>query len=464
MIKEKGIQAIPPRSLPWLIAGAFFMQMLDGTILNTALPSIAASLGESPLEIQGIVVAYFLTVAFLLPLSGWLADNFGGKKVFCWAIVIFSLGSLFCALSNTLLELVLSRVFQAVGGAMMVPVGRLIVLKMYPKDELVKMLSFIMLPALLGPLLGPVLGGFLVEYLNWHWIFLINIPIGALCLLLTALKMPEVTSDERYSFDWVGFFLFSISIFMISVVLNDNKLMNTLLWHKIMLFIGALVLMGLYWAHAYKSKHPLFSVGLLKIRSFTVGALGSTFSRIGAGGLPYMAPLMLQVALGFSPSESGLMVLTLGIASIVAKSLVPPALKLLGYRKLLFSNTILIGSFICCFALIDHNTPVYMIVLLFYALGTANSLQFTSMATLSLIDLPKRYSSEGNSLMSVVMQISMSIGVSFAALVLNHFCPDETLSDEDVLKGFHYTYLIIGSFVILSSVNFLLVPKNAGGK
>lgn len=458
---EEDLALIPPRILPWLIAGAFFMQMLDGTILNTALPSIAHSIGESPLQIQGIVVAYFLTVAFLLPLSGWLADRFGSKHIFSIAIVLFVLGSTFCALSNTLLQLTLSRVFQAIGGAMMVPVGRLIVLKVYPKKELIRMLSFIMLPALLGPLIGPVVGGFLVEYLSWHWIFLINIPIGLICLGLTWWKMPEVGKNEIYPFDWLGFFAFSVAILLVSIVANDNQLMDVQGYHKLYYLAVALILIVYFWYHAKRAKHPLFHPDLFKIRSFVVGALGSIFSRIGVGGLPYLAPLLMQVGLGFSPSKSGMMVLTLGIAAIIAKQLVEPVLKLFGYRKFLFANTIFIGCLMCCFALITTATPDWALVLLLFAIGSVNSLQFTAMATLALIDLPNSRASEGNSLVSVVMQISMSIGVGVTALLLCSFAPSLT-HEPEVMSGFHKTYMVMGLFTILSSVNFLFVKKNAG--
>ena len=455
------VRNLPPKSVPWIIACAFFMQMLDGTILNTALPSIAYSISESPLHIQSIIISYFLTVAFLLPLSGWLADRFGSRKIFGFAIIIFTVGSILCSMSNTLMQLVLARIFQAAGGALMVPVGRLIVLKIYPKDQLIRVLSLIVLPALIGPLLGPVIGGFIVEYYTWHWIFLINVPIGILCLWANFTKMPDTREEEIYPFDWAGFIPFAIATLLLCIATNDSKLLETSLLLKFAMIVVAAVFLSLYWIHARKKIRPLFSPKLLKIPSFTIGAITGIFSRIGITGLPYLAPLLLQVGLGISPSKAGMMILTLSISALIARYFVENVLNFFGYRNFLFYNTILQGLLFCCFGFINEQTPYFLTIILFYVVGTSNSFQFASMATLSLIDLPKRYSSEGNALTSVMMQIAATVGIGIAAAILNFFSlPGQ--SGYELLPAFHTTFIILGIFTILTSVNFLFTPKNAG--
>ena len=305
--------------LPAIAAAAFFMQALDATILNTALPAVARSLDRSPLAMQLAVVGYTLTVAMLIPVSGWLADRFGTRRVFISAVNFFILGSLLCALSTSLPMLVASRVLQGIGGAMMMPVARLAVLRAYPRTELVAVLNFISIPGLVGPVVGPLLGGWLVTYATWHWIFLINIPIGLIGILYAYHIMPDFTAPRR-PFDWMGFFLFGLSLVSFSSgleVFGDRVGPDFL---PPVLLISGIALLGLYIRHARRHPSPLIRLSVFRTRTFSVGIGGNILSRLGTGCVPFLMPLMLQIGLGYPALVAGAMMAPTAIGSITAKT------------------------------------------------------------------------------------------------------------------------------------------------
>ena len=283
------LDARTARILPWLVAIAFFMQTLDGTILNTALPAMARDLAENPLRMQGVVIAYMLTVALLIPASGWIADRFGSRRIFVAAIVLFSLGSLLCALSTSFNQLVASRVLQALGGALMLPVGRLVVLRAFPRSEFVRIMAFIALPGLVGPLLGPTLGGWLVEYASWHWIFLINLPVGVIGCIAALRFMPDLKGPERVRFDTLGFVLFGAAMVLITIALEGLGEMHMPHARVMLLLFGGAACMAAYWLRAGRIDAPLFSPTLFHTRSFAVGIFGNLFARLGGGALPFLA-------------------------------------------------------------------------------------------------------------------------------------------------------------------------------
>ena len=318
----------------WIVAFGFFMQSLDTTIVNTALPSMAQSLGESPLHMHMVIVSYVLTVAVMLPASGWLADKVGVRNIFFTAIVLFTLGSLFCALSGTLNELLLARALQGVGGAMMVPVGRLTVMKIVPREQYMAAMTFVTLPGQVGPLLGPALGGLLVEYASWHWIFLINIPVGIIGAIATLMLMPNYTMQTR-RFDLSGFLLLAVGMAVLTLALDGSK--GTGLSP---LTIDGLVAVGvvalvLYLLHARNNNRALFSLKLFRTRTFSLGLAGSFAGRIGSGMLPFMTPVFLQIGLGFSPFHAGLMMIPMVLGSMGMKRIVVQVVNRFGYRRVL---------------------------------------------------------------------------------------------------------------------------------
>ena len=452
------------RILPWLVATAFFMETLDATIVNTALPAMAKSLGANPLQMEAVVISYLLTVALLIPASGWITDRFGVRPVFLFAIGLFSCGSLLCALSPSLPFLVGSRIIQGLGGALMVPVGRLSILKAYPRSELVQVLSFITVPALIGPLLGPSLGGFLVDYASWHWIFLINLPVGLIGALATLRFMPELPIPEKPSpFDRVGFFLFGL--FMVSATMAFEGIGELHLSYTPMalLFLFGLCCLVVYCLRARHDDNPLFSLDLFRIRNFSVGIFGNLFARLGNGAMPFLTPLLLQVGLGFSPLKAGLSLIPMTLAAMLVKRMIRPLLQLLGYRWLLFCNTLALGALIAAFSFIDKDTPYPSILALFTIFGMVNSLQFTTMNTLTLLDLPDSMASSGNSLLSVVMQVAMGMGIACAAAILWEFSGKAvTPGSPELLQAFHKTYYCLGAIAVMSSAIFLQARHTDG--
>ncbi|MBS1206850.1 MAG: transporter [Proteobacteria bacterium] len=444
--------------LPWIAAMAFFMQSLDATILNTALPAIAQSLGRSPLAMQSTIISYTLTVAMLIPMSGWLADRFGTRRVFMLAVSLFTLGSLACALSNSLSMLVVFRVIQGIGGAMMMPVARLALLRAYPRSELLPVLNFVTMPGLVGPILGPVLGGVLVTWASWHWIFLINIPIGIAGLFYARKYMPNFTTPRR-NFDMGGFFLFGLSLVLFSsgIELFGEKLVAS--WIAFTIILSGLGLLWAYVRHARRHPAPLISLNLFNTRTFSVGIAGNIASRLGTGCVPFLMPLMLQVGFGYPALIAGCMMAPTALGSILAKSMVTQILRWFGYRKTLVGITLFIGLMIAQFALQTPAMAVWMLVLPLFILGMAMSTQFTSMNTITLADLTDENASSGNSVLAVTQQLSISLGVAISAAVLRFY---EGFDRINTVEQFHYTFITMGAITLLSALVFILLKAKDG--
>ncbi|MEB6381184.1 multidrug transporter subunit MdtD [Leclercia adecarboxylata] len=444
--------------LPWIAAMAFFMQALDATILNTALPAIAQSLNRSPLAMQSAIISYTLTVAMLIPVSGWLADRFGTRRVFMLAVTLFTLGSLACALSSSLGELVIFRVIQGIGGAMMMPVARLALLRAYPRSELLPVLNFVTMPGLVGPILGPVLGGVLVTWASWHWIFLINIPIGVAGLFYARKFMPNFTTPRR-KFDMGGFFLFGLSLVLFSsgMELFGEKVVAT--WLAVSIIFSGIVLFLLYIRHARRHPTPLISLSLFNTRTFSVGIGGNIASRLGTGCVPFLMPLMLQVGFGYPALIAGCMMAPTAVGSILAKSGVTQLLRRLGYRRTLVGVTVFIGVMIAQFSLQSAALPVWMLILPLFVLGMAMSVQFTSMNTITLADLNDENASGGNSVLAVTQQLSISLGVAVSAAVLRFY---EGFDSTNTVEQFHWTFITMGVLTVISALVFMLLKPKDG--
>lgn len=447
------------RWMPWVIAIAFFMQSLDGTILNTALPSMASSLAQDPLRMQSVVIAYMLTIALLIPASGWIADRFGIKRIFFSAILLFSFGSLLCALSWSLNVLVAARVIQGLGGALMLPIGRLIVLRAYPRSELVRIMGFITVPGLLGPLLGPTLGGWMVEYLSWHWIFLLNIPVGIIGCYAVKHFIPDLPGGGRTRFDGIGFILFGAAMVLITIALEGLGELNLPHMRVVLLLFAGMGCLAAHWLRAGHIESPLFAPSLFRTRTFAVGILGNLFARLGSGALPFLIPLLLQVALGYSPSEAGMSMLPLAAAGMFAKTVARWLIEHMGYRLILTGNTLLLGILLASLALVDVQTPYWVLLVHLGLLGAVNSLQFTAMNTVTLIDLDDASAASGNSLLSVVAQLSLSLGVASAAALLGGFSEEVATGElSSVLEAFQLTFLSVGVLAMFAAGIFLQLP------
>ena len=439
--------------LLWLVAVGFFMETLDSTIVNTALPSMAKSLGESPLYMYSVVIAYSLTIAILIPASGWLADKFGTRRTFMSAIFLFTLGSLCCALSRNLPQLVAFRVLQGLGGAMLLPVGRLTVLRAFPKDKFLEAISFVAIPGLVGPLIGPTLGGFLSELGSWHWIFLINIPVGICGLIATMRYMPQRVPRPARRFDMSGFILLSTSMVMLSLALDGLSELGFGYAAVSVLVIFGLASLSAYWMHAARVSEPLFSIDLFKSHTFSIGLIGNLFARIGSSSMPFLIPLLLQLSLGYSPLQSGLMMIPVALMGILAKKIVGPLINRCGYRNLLVANTILSGLAIASFAIVSRDQNIYLRIIQLAVFGGINSLQFTAMNTVTLKDLDDSGASSGNSLFSMVQMLALSFGVATAGAVLAAFNRQYggENSQPESLHAFHATFVCMGLITCASA-------------
>jgi len=444
--------SLTKKLLPVILAIAIFMQMLDSTILNTSLPAIARDLNESPLNMQNAIVSYVLTLALFMPVSGFLADKFGTKRVFILALVLFALGSLFCSLSRDLTQLVVSRIIQGVGGSLMTPVGKLALIKAFPRNELLKAMNYAIIPALIGPVLGPLVGGYMVDYLSWHWIFLINIPIGLIGILLSLKYMPDYKS-RILNFDLKGFLIFGAASLLLSISLelfgNTKNITPVLL----ILILGFMMLY-FYYRHAKIDENPIFPLNLFQVRTFRVGILGNLATRLGISSVPLLLPLMIQVAYGQSAVTSGWIVAPMAVTAMFGKSAVIRILNKFGYRATLMTNTFIIGLLICGMAIPGTYTSIYWYIPIIAVLGFFNSIQFTSMNTISISDLRDYHTSSGNSLVSVNQQLALGFGIAFGLIVLKIFEGDSKLIHDEIHNAFRYTFLVIGSLTILSGLVF----------
>ena len=438
--------------LPIILATSIFMQMLDSTILNTSITAIAKDLHESPLDMQNAIISYVLTLALFMPVSGFLSDKFGTKKVFIFALLLFSIGSLFCSLSQNLNHLIFSRVIQGIGGSLMTPVGKLALIRTFPKKELLKAMNFAIIPALIGPVLGPLVGGYMVDYLSWHWIFLINIPFGIIGILLSLKYMPDYKSPI-IDFDLKGFLIFAAASLLLSVSLelfgNTVRLTPVLL----VLMSGFLMLYW-YYRHAVTDNNPLFPLNLFKVRTFRVGIVGNLATRLGFSSIPLLLPMMIQIAYGQSAVTSGWIVAPMALTAMFGKSAVIKILNTYGYRKTLMVNTFIIGVLICALAIPSIHTSFYWYVPIISVLGFFNSIQFTSMNSISIADLRVYHTSSGNSLVSVNQQLAIGFGIAFGLLVLKIFQGDIKLIHNEIHNAFRYTFLVVGFLTILSGLVF----------
>jgi EmrB/QacA subfamily drug resistance transporter len=451
----------------WLVATAAFMQMLDTTIVNTALPSMATSLGESPLRMQAVVASYALAVATLIPASGWLADRFGTRRVFVAAIVLFSVGSLACALSRQLTELVAARVLQGIGGAMLLPVGRLAVLRVVPRHDFLAAMSFVTVPGLIGPLVGPTLGGWLVQVASWHWIFLINLPLGVVGGIAALRLMPDLRQPVT-RFDVLGYVLLAFGMVAVSLSLDALSARQPQHAVVVVLVVSGLASLVAYWLHAARTDRPLFPLALFKVHTFSVGVLGNLFSRVGSGGMPYLIPVMMQVALGYSPMHAGMMMIPAALAGMFSKRIVVPLVRRLGYRRVLVGNTVLVGAAMASFALVEPGLPLWVHAVQFACFGAVNSLQFTAMNTLALRDLDGELASSGNSLLSMVMMLAMSLGVAIAGGLLGAFGGGAVDAEHlGALTAFRWSFVCVGLVTMTSAAIFAqlepthIIPQSA---
>jgi EmrB/QacA subfamily drug resistance transporter len=457
------LTATAKRILPWLVAVAFFMESLDTTILNTALPTMAEALHVAPLSMKSVLTSYTLSLAVFIPVSGWVADRFGTRRVFASAIGLFTIGSALCGISSDLHVLVACRILQGCGGAMMVPVGRLTMVRAFAKSELVRAMSFVAIPSLIGPMLGPLAGGLIVGFLHWRMIFFVNLPIGAVGLYMVYRHLPDYRAEHSEKLDLTGLVLFGSGIALLSYVLEIFG-EHTLTPGQVSgLLAISLVLLAGYGRHAVTTEHPLLRLAMFRIRTLRASVSGSFVTRLGVGGMPFLLPLLYQVGLGYTPVQSGLLIMPQSIAAMSLKMTMPRILTRFGYRRVLLFNTISLGASIALFATIGVSTPVWLVVGQAFVFGFLSSLQFTSMNTLAYADVTPAETSMASTIASTMQQMSMSFGVAAASLTAAVFIPDRFHTDApQLIRGIHRAFLLLGGLTAVSAGVFAQLRPHDG--
>jgi EmrB/QacA subfamily drug resistance transporter len=451
------------RLLPWLVAVGFFMESLDTTILNTAVPTIAHALKVPPLSMKAVLASYTLSLAVFIPISGWMANRFGTRRVFAAAIGIFTLGSFLCGICNEIHWLVACRILQGCGGALMLPVGRLTIVRTFAKSELIAAMSFVAMPGLIGPMLGPWLGGLIIEYFHWSVIFFLNIPIGLTGLYLVYRHLPNYREQRNYPLDIIGLVLFGAGISLLSYTLEVFG-ETSLSGREIAgLLVIAAALLGAYGLYSVRAAHPLLRLGLLRVRSFRVSVTGNLLTRLGIGGIPFLLPLLYQLGMGFSPIQSGLLILPQAVAAMALKPTMPHILQKLGYRTVLIFNTVAVGLMIFAFSSIGIGSAIWSIVALAFIYGFLTSLQYTSMNTLAYADVGTRDASSASTIASTVQQMAVSFGVAAASLVAAFFIPDRLhATPAEMIHGVHRALWLVGALTIVSTIVFTDLKRGDG--
>ena len=405
--------------VPMIVACALFMENLDSTVIATALPKIAESLHEDPLRLNLAITSYLLSLAVFIPLSGWVADRYGARSVFRAAIIVFTVGSACCGISQSLPELVAARILQGIGGAMMVPVGRLVMLRTVPKSELVRAMSYLTVPALIGPVLGPPLGGFIVTYSSWRWIFYINLPIGLLGIVLASLFIENVKEIGDWPLDLRGFLLASVGL--AGLMFGFENAGRGVLPMPLVaaMLLGGAICITLYVLHSRLHAYPIIDLKLLRIPTLAAAITGGSLFRIGIGALPFLLPLMLQLGFGLSPFASGLLTFASAAGAMTMKMTAAPIIRSFGFRRVLLGNAVISSAFVMSYAWFTPGTPHWLILLALLAGGFFRSLQFTCTNTLIFADVPPPLMSRATSFQSMAQQLSVSIGVGIGALLLH---------------------------------------------
>jgi len=444
---------------PLILAVALFMEQMDSTVIATSLPAIAADIGSEPIALKLALTAYFVALAIFIPISGWVADRYGAKSIFRLAIFVFMLGSLACSFSYSLETFVISRFFQGLGASMMTPVGRLLLVRSTPRNELVGAMAWLTIPALLGPITGPLIGGFLTTYLSWHWIFWLNIPIGIIGILLVGrfLKVPDARNPRPV--DVIGFILagicFSGTVFGLSVVSLPAL---PIIYGYLTLAVG--VTAGIiYLLHARRTKHPLLDPALFRHRMFRSAIVGGSLFRIGVGAVPFLLPLMLQLGFGMSPFQSGAITFVSAIGAIISKFLAQKAYAMFGFPRVLTASAFLGGGLIAAQGSFTTETSTVLMMAILLIGGVGRSVFFTGSNALGYADVSDEEASQATAIVAVAQQLSIAFGVALAGGILE--LSSIFHGGELSLVDFHIAFYVVGGLSAVAGVIYLLLPADA---
>jgi EmrB/QacA subfamily drug resistance transporter len=449
------------RLIPLIVATALFMENMDSTVIATSLPAIAADIGASPLTLKLAITSYLLSLAVFIPASGWTADRFGARMVFSCAVAVFMLGSIGCALSSDITQFVIARILQGLGGAMMTPVGRLVLLRSIDKSALVNAMAWVTVPALVGPVIGPPLGGFITTYLTWHWIFLINIPIGLLGIFMALRYIDPIRSEDPERFDLYGLVLAGIGLGGIAFGLSIAGL-NLVHWTVVVALVGiGTISMTLYVIHARRTASPVLDFALLRLPTMRASIIGGFLFRLGIGALPFLLPLLMQVGFGLSPLRSGLVTFASAVGAMGMKTLAARIIRTFGFRNIMTINAVVSSVFLAACALFTITTPLLLIMILLVVGGFFRSLQFTAINTLAYAEVEPAQMSRATTLVSVNQQLAVSAGVAVGA-----FSVESTLwyhhTSELIASDFAPGFIVVAIISTVSSYFFFQMPTDAG--
>jgi EmrB/QacA subfamily drug resistance transporter len=449
----------PSMFIASIVASAFFMENLDQTIVVTAIPEIARTLGEPPLQLRLVVTSYLLSLAVFMPISGWIADRFGARTVFCAALGIFTVGSALSGLSNDLWLMVATRILQGFGGALMTPIGRLIILRTFPRDRLVTAMMYMSIPAMIGPTMGPIIGGFLATYVHWRWIFYVNIPIGLIGIALAWRFIDDYREPQRTRFDVLGFVIIGCGLAALQLALETLARPIGPPGTPGILFVVAIGLLGLYARHALRRENPAVDLSVLRIRTFRIGAVSGSVCRIGMNASPFLLPLLFQLGFGMTPMESGLLTFASTLGAMMMRLPARFLLRTLGFRRLLIGNAVLAAAITAAFALERVDTPYWIALGHILVYGFTRSTQFLCLNTLSYADVPPGLTSRATSIGALAQQLSISFGVAIAATLLAFVVGyrEHAIAAED----FQPVFMAAGLIILVSLVGFLrLLPTD----
>ncbi|MBI2785450.1 MAG: DHA2 family efflux MFS transporter permease subunit [Legionella longbeachae] len=445
----------------FIVSFAMFMEAVDTTIINTAIPVMAHSLNVNPIDLKLALISYLLSLAIFIPISGWIADKFGIKIVFITAVSVFTLSSVWCGFTSNLTELICARIVQGLGGSLTMPVGRLIILRTCERHELIAKMSLVVMIASLGMMLGPLLGGVITDRFSWRWIFWVNIPVGILAVGLSSKLLPYMPPRPVPPLDKLGFILFGCGLATLTFSLSMFSESSVTITETVVVFIISLFLLIGYTRHSYKKKHPIVKVELLRTRTFCISVIGNLLVRIGFGGVPFLLPLLLQIALGYSPRLSGLLLTPIALGVFLVKPLSIYILRWFGYKNLLILNTILVSISLWSFFSINQNSSIYGIGLITFVYGFLIALQYTGMNSLAYANISENNMSAATSIMSTTQQLAQSFGVAVSAIlisILTYNNANHALS----LKIFHETFLMLGLMTFFSGIIFIFLKRADG--
>jgi EmrB/QacA subfamily drug resistance transporter len=451
------------RIIPLIIAVALFMENMDSTVIATSLPAIATDIGVNPLALKLAITSYLLSLAIFIPASGWTADRFGARTVFNAAIVVFMIGSIGCALSGSLTDFVIARIVQGIGGAMMVPVGRIILVRSVTKRELVNAMAWVTVPALVGPVLGPPVGGFITTYASWHWIFIINLPIGLLGIAMASRFIENIRAEKSESFDLMGMVLAGLGIAGLAFGLSVLGL-DFLPWTVVSALIAAgAFFIGAYMVHARHTPSPVIDLTLFRLPTFSASITGGFIFRIGIGALPFLLPLMLQIGFGMTPFQSGLITFTSAIGAMGMKVVATALLRRFGFRTILVADALISSAFLGACAAFTSTTPVTVIVALLLIGGFSRSLQFTCINAIAYAEIEPSRISRATALVTVSRQLAIAAGVALGAMAVEltvHTKGGGALQAAD----FRPAFVAVAAISALSALIFLRLTPDAGAE